>query len=327
MMRALAFILCFLAFGAHAQIVGDGMGAAYGGTKASGGSYSGPLDAYSTGVVSCYLSIACGSTQAGGTTAWANVSRSSDSYTETCDILLNTSGLPGNTSNCSGSSNGTGIQTWCAAGGAGTCQGNSLYDQLHGTTTNKLTFNGGHPQLTFTCFGGSQACWATGVSSYSSMETASYTGTASTYSHMAVFEAVSDTSSEGYVVSSTSGYCCSGLGVIPNGTIQAFLYAGGTSQATGLSLNTLYNAAAIVNGSSSKIVLNGSVNALATPGTNALGASFGLGSGGAGGNYPFKGYYAGAITFNAPLATGSGQPTCLLLNSLAGKFGGSITGC
>lgn len=293
----------------------------------AGGGYTGPLDAYSTGAISCYLTVACGSAQADGTHVFANVSRSSDSYVETCDVLLTTNGLPGTTTNCSGSSNGIAITTWCAAGGGGTCQGNSPYDQINGTTTNKLTFNGtSHPQLIFGCFGGSQACWSTDPN-YASFETASYTGTAATYTHMLVFEAVSDTTGEGYVVSSTSGFCCSGFGVNPSGTIQGFLYAGGTSQPTGLSLNTLYTAAAIVNGSSSKIVLNGAVNPLATPGTNALGGNFAIGSGGGGGNFPFKGTFVGAITFNAPLATGSGQPVCLLSNKLAAEYGGSITGC
>ena len=317
----LALLLSLLAGAAHAQLLQTGAG------KTAGPTYVGPIDAYGTGAISCYLPFACGVAQADGTHVWTNVSRSSDSYTETCDILLGTNGLSTVATHCSGSSNGTAIATWCAAS-SGSCQGNSLYDQLNGLTTNKLVFNGStHPQLTFSCFG-SQPCYATGFTAgYSSMETASYTGTASTYTHITVFEAVSDTTSVAYLVSATTAFCCDGLGINPSGTIQAFLNAGGTSQPTAISLNTLYAAAAIVNGGSSKIVLNGAVNALSTPGTNGLGGAFALGSGGNGGNDPFKGYYLGAITYNAPLATGSGNPVCKIMNNLATFVPVSITGC
>lgn len=50
---------------------------------------------------------------------------------ETCDIIVNTSGGLGNTANCSGASNGTAAATFCAGGG-GSCAVTKIYDQTNG---------------------------------------------------------------------------------------------------------------------------------------------------------------------------------------------------
>jgi hypothetical protein len=106
------------------------------------------------------------------------------------------------------------IATWCGAGG-GACQGNSEYDQLNGLTTNKLTYNTNHPQLTFNCFGGAQMCWATGLGAgYSSLETSSYTGTASTYTLVTVFEALSDTTTQSFLFGGTAFTGVTGTGTL-----------------------------------------------------------------------------------------------------------------
>lgn len=98
----------------HAQIIGDGTGSVYA-TKASGGGggYTGPGDvatftfwgglrAYSAAVATA------------GTQAAVNVRRASDSHT--CDILVNASGLLGNTANCStGGDNAQAVASFIAA--------------------------------------------------------------------------------------------------------------------------------------------------------------------------------------------------------------------
>lgn len=86
-------------------------------------SYSGPGDVNS-GATAWWGLRAYSAAQADGTHAAVNIRRASD--TQTCDVLLTTSGDLGNTTACSGAANGTAFATFCAAT---TCTIVTWYDQ------------------------------------------------------------------------------------------------------------------------------------------------------------------------------------------------------
>lgn len=114
---ALATILCLLASAAVAQVVGDGMGSPYGGSKTAV-TYTGPGDVVS-GATAWYGLRAYSSAQIGGTQKAVNLRRASDNTT--CDFDINTSGNLGGTD--SGCGTGTGLSLAAFATQDATCTG------------------------------------------------------------------------------------------------------------------------------------------------------------------------------------------------------------
>lgn len=93
----------------------------------TGGSYSGPGDVV-TGASLFYGLRAYNSTIAAAATAKLIKVRNT-STSETCDVIVATSGGFGNVANCSGSSNGDTVAVFCALSG-GSCTVATWYDQI-----------------------------------------------------------------------------------------------------------------------------------------------------------------------------------------------------
>lgn len=129
-------------------------------------SYVGPVDAVS-GASACFSVRACTSAQADGTHAALQLANSTP---ETCDAILNTSGVLATVANCSGATSpGTSIATFCA----GSCTVPLIYDQIAGANATQPTGSdrAGYTascQATLPCLaGGSSVGYATTVSSIS----------------------------------------------------------------------------------------------------------------------------------------------------------------
>lgn len=114
---ALATIFCLLTSAAVAQVIGDGMGSPYGGSKAAV-TYTGPGDVVS-GATAWYGLRAYSSAQIGGTQKAVNLRRASDNTT--CDFDINTSGNLGGTD--SGCGTGVGLSLAAFATQDATCTG------------------------------------------------------------------------------------------------------------------------------------------------------------------------------------------------------------
>lgn len=286
-----------------------------------GGTYAGPLDKVS-GAVQCLSIRACSAAKANGTSIAMNVQRSSDS--QTCDLLLTTSGNIGSTTNCSGAANGTVAATFCSAG-SGTCAMVTWYDQSgNGNNVTQAT-SGNQPQLVFAQFGALLGVQA-GFTNYPFMATAAFSSTAAQpFSISSVVYPASDTTTENFIVGFGSGTLY-GLGFDATGG-NVLLTAGGTNQTFAISLGALHTIQAVFNGGSTSVNIDGSVHALSSPGSSGLNANMavlalpGL-------NNPFKGYLEEALVYpSTALTAGAGLQQSLLCTNQGTYFGVSTSGC
>jgi hypothetical protein len=285
------------------------------------GAYVGPLDQVSTSVVACYSLRGCSAALAiAGNTKSIDIRRASDS--QTCAVLIATTGGLGNTTGCSGSGSGTPIATFCS--GVDACNVTGIYDQTGSCPEITQSTSGDQGDLGFSLLGSKPAI-RLGFANYGEYQTSSFCSTASQpYTLSVVWEPTTTGTTEAWLVSFSSSF--NGLGMdqaVPEFVMQA----GGTAQNIAYTAGTLYSIQAVFNAGSSTINLNGALTSLAaSPGSGGLNANFAVGAG-YGFNYPSTGYLAEVIVYGSALTAGSGNQQCKLEISAKNFWPITVTGC
>lgn len=248
------------AFATSLSLTGAGQAASGGG----GGGYTGPGDIVGSAKAFYGLRAYNATLAAAGTTKAVKIVRASDS--QTCDLLIATSGDLGNTANCSGAGNGTAAATFC---NATTCTIDTWYDQVGGFNATNGTV-AQQPVLTFSCVNSKPCAVFTGSSSQF-VEATTSTNTVQPLTVSAVAIRTGTFTSQNDILSGANGVWFDSSANHVGGWFS------GSSTVTA-SDSAWHALQFVITGASSTINVDGTSNAASGMGTGDLSADYYLGA-------------------------------------------------